>query len=379
MYSSKVVEHYYHKVYIHQHSHIKIKPFYKLNKQKHNASAKSNTKSLAYMNLQDSVITRELTETDLVLYKEIIANVNKKSKSSRKKILCKYMAQLQQLKQLPLIKQRTPEWYEARKSRLTASDLNEAIGKSPLRLAKKKAGVLKDNTNYTTIAPLKWGTMFEPMAIRSYSQERENIEVHEFGLIADPDLEHFGASPDGINDMGIMIEIKCPFKREIIDDSIPYKYYMQIQGQLAVCKLEECDYVECDFCTYDTHLRYIEDNNNMTTNHGIIAEYKNKETDEYYYLYSELYLSASDAYANIREQQKGMLSQKEMTFIKFTPWRLKNINVQRVTFSPELWNETVPKINTFWEKVEECKLLPVEETVSKQAQKITFIEEDDDE
>ena len=337
------------------------------------------------MNLQDSIVTKALTTNDLALYRELICNciTLDASTSHRKDTLSEYRNQLHLLKQLPLIKQRTTEWYEARKSRLTASDLEEAIGKNPIRLAKKKAGVVKDVTNYISIPPLKWGTMFEPMASRSYSQEREDIEVHEFGLIADPILEHFGASPDGINDMGIMIEIKCPYSREIIDDSIPHKYYMQIQGQLAVCCLKECDYVECDFCTYDTHIKYVDDicntYNNTKINHGIIAEYKNKDTEEFYYLYSDAYLTASEAYENIKTQQKGIAAQKHLVFIKLTPWRLKNINVQRVTFNNELWQETVPKINAFWNRVEECKLLPVEEIADvKQKHKISFIPEDDD-
>jgi putative phage-type endonuclease len=333
------------------------------------------------MNLQDSIITKERTKTDLLLYKELISSNNLTTTNSRKLKLSQYRKQLLRLKELPLMKQRTLEWYEARKSRLTASDLDEAIGKSNLKLAKKKAGILQDTTNYTTIPPLKWGTMFEPMATRCYSQEREDIEVHEFGLLADPNLEHFGASPDGINDMGIMIEIKCPYSREIVDNNIPHKYYMQIQGQLAVCGLEECDYIECDFITYDTPFTYIDDifntYNNSLTKHGIIAEYKNKDTDEFYYLYSDAYLTASNAYENIKEQQRAISKLKHLTFIKLTPWRLKNVNVQRVTFNPDLWNETIPKINAFWQKVEECKLLPVEETVTVKKQKITFIPDDD--
>ena len=52
------------------------------------------------------------------------------------------------------------------------------------------------------------------------------------------------------------------------------------------------------------------------------------------------------------------------------------MNIQRVSFDNENWNNNiVPKINTFWEKVEECKNLPIEEPVRKQ--KITFIEDDD--
>jgi hypothetical protein len=44
-----------------------------------------------------------------------------------------------------------------------------------------------------------------------------------------PNNEHkfFGASPDGINELGIMVEIKCPFKRKLkkIPSIIEQYYY----------------------------------------------------------------------------------------------------------------------------------------------------------
>jgi putative phage-type endonuclease len=340
------------------------------------------------MNLKDSQETKATSDTDFLIYNHIlqeknrgVADLDDAEHKQRKKQICGWMKQLTHLKSLPHLKQRTTEWYEARKSRLTASDLEEAISEGNLRLAKKKAGVITDTTNYISIAPLKWGTMFEAMATRCYSQERQDIEVHEFGLLPDPSLEHFGASPDGINDIGIMVEIKCPYSREIVDNSIPYKYYMQIQGQLAVCQLEECDYIECNFKTYDSHTDYIDDitnnYNNTMTKHGIIAEYKNKQTEEYFYQYSEPYLTASAACEDITKQMSAISGDNNLLFLKLTPWRLQNINVQRVTFSPTLWTETVPKINAFWEKVEACRTLP-KEVVTPKNKKIAFIPDDDD-
>ena len=73
---------------------------------------------------------------------------------------------LLKLKEKPLIKQRTEEWYKLRENRLTASDLYDAIN-NPSSLIKKK---LK-NISYNSFAipALKWGCMFEPIAINIYS------------------------------------------------------------------------------------------------------------------------------------------------------------------------------------------------------------------
>ncbi len=326
----------------------------------------------AEMLVQDSHATKILTEKDLAIYKKLKTVID----PVRKQQIKGYQQRLAELLKLPLIKQRTTEWYDARKTRLTASDLEEAIAENNLKLAKKKAGIIKDNTNYASIAPLKWGTMFEPMASRSYSQERYDIAVHEFGLLVDPNSEHFGASPDGINDLGIMIEIKCPYSRKIIDSKIPHKYYMQIQGQLAVCGLKECDYIECDFMIYDDVSKYVQHHADSKVNHGIIAEYKNTKTEEYEYLYSNVYLTASEALRDIERQIAAKQALQDTIFMKMSPWKLQNINVQRVMFDENLWKQVVPKIDAFWMKVEECKKLPAEQVPEKK--KITFIADDDD-
>jgi putative phage-type endonuclease len=322
------------------------------------------------MLIKNSHETKLLTDKDLAIYKKL-KTVKDVERMQQLRI---YQEKLSELLKLPIIKQRTHEWYEARKTRLTASDLQDAIVDNNIKLAKKKAGIIQDNTKYATIAPLKWGTMFEPMASRCYSQERDNIIVYEFGLLVDPNSEHFGASPDGINDLGIMIEIKCPYSRKIIDNSVPHKYYMQMQGQLAVCGLKECDYIECDFATYDDIDKYVNDQNNTKNRHGIIAEYKNTKTEEYEYLYSNADLKGSDALADINQQMAAKEDKEDIIFMKLTPWRLQNMNVQRVMFDENLWKQVVPKIEAFWQKVEECKLLPVEQVVEKK--KVTFIDDD---
>jgi len=286
-----------------------------------------------------------------------------------------YRSKLKELQKIPFVKQRSPEWFDMRKQRLTASDLYDAIkgGNTSLNLAKKKANIIVDTINYNSIPALKWGTMFEPMASRCYSQAYNNIEIYDFGLICDPTNEHFGASPDGINDLGIMIEIKCPFTRKIIDDNIPVKYQLQIQGQLAVCGLNECDYVECEFKTFTDEYEYLSNvQNDLRINHGVIAEYIDNEK-QYYYLYSTCNITPSDALININDEvSKNPINNLE--FIKFHYWVLKKINTQKVYFDEQEWANIVPKIDTFWNKVEECRLMPQEVKIAK---KIQFINDPD--
>jgi putative phage-type endonuclease len=298
-----------------------------------------------------------------------------------------YRDELKVLLQLPLMKQRTTEWFEARKTRLTASDLYDAIKVSSggsdtsvsIKLAKKKANIVAaDTINYNAIPALKWGTMFEPMATRCYSQKMNDIAIHDFGLICDTDNEHFGASPDGINELGIMLEIKCPYSRKIVDGVIPDKYKMQIQGQLAVCKLKECDYIECIFKSLETAEEYLELNCGTAVRHGVIAEFYNQK-GEYVYFYSEPDRTPKECLEYIQIIADGIIkdngvSSEKLRFSKYTYWRLDEMIIQRVVFNAKEWETIIPKINTFWEKVEEYKLLPIEIGIKK----YQFVDDDEE-
>jgi putative phage-type endonuclease len=307
----------------------------------------------------------------------------------RASVIKEYRKELDVLLQLPLMKQRTEEWYEARKTRLTASDLYDAIkgNNVSIKLAKKKANIVIDTINYNGIPALKWGTMFEPMATRCYSQKMNDIAIHDFGLVCDTENEHFGASPDGINELGIMLEIKCPYSRKIEDGVIPEKYKMQIQGQLAVCKLKECDYIECVFKSLDSVEEYLaldcedEDGNGCgvkhDVKHGVIAEYYNSK-GEYVYYYSEPNRTPKECVDDICNSggSDSINPDKSLKFSKYTYWRLDEMIIQRVVFNAKAWETIVPKIDAFWESVEEYKslpLLPIETGMKK----YMFVKDDD--
>jgi hypothetical protein len=52
-----------------------------------------------------------------------------------------------------------------------------------------------------------------------------------------------GASPDGVTEDGLLIEIKCPLTRKI-EKKVPSYYLPQVQLQLEITDLEECDFVQ---------------------------------------------------------------------------------------------------------------------------------------
>jgi putative phage-type endonuclease len=166
----------------------------------------------------------------------------------------KYQEIKRALDMKPVIEQRTPEWYELRNGMLTASDWGQALGLGKFgtvtQIYHKKCGYGDEKAFDSDAPPLKWGVRYEPVACQIYSLKSNSV-VSEYGVIQHPKYSFLGASPDGITNLGVMLEIKCVYKRKM-DGKIPDQYMCQIQGQLEICDLEECDYFECEFKEVDS-------------------------------------------------------------------------------------------------------------------------------
>jgi putative phage-type endonuclease len=159
---------------------------------------------------------------------------------------------------IELIEQRTDAWFEARIGKVTASRVADV-------LAKTKSGYSASRDNYMaqlvcerltkqkaegfTNAAMQHGTETEPLARLSY-EVSQNVLVDEVGFIPHPTIEMSGASPDGlVNDDGL-IEIKCPNTathiETLLSETVPTKYYTQMQFQMACTGREWCDFVSFD-------------------------------------------------------------------------------------------------------------------------------------
>jgi putative phage-type endonuclease len=174
----------------------------------------------------------------------------------RLEVLAGYKEQLAKLLLAPGIPQRTPEWYAARENMVTGSELYKAIEGRKQYFEGKLAGPESWNALKNSPA-IRWGVLYEPVALEIY-RRRTGAEVHEFGLIPHPRIRGFGASPDGISDQGIMLEIKCPYSRQITGE-VPKAYAAQIQAQLDTCGLRECDFLECKLEEYESEADFIRD------------------------------------------------------------------------------------------------------------------------
>lgn len=148
------------------------------------------------------------------------------------------------LLELPTHEQRSVEWYENRNKRLTASDAASALGinkySSAEELLFKKCGVcIPFEGNIATLH----GQKYEDEAIEQY-EKLTGEKVNLFGLLNHPDEDYIGGSPDGITDTGIVIEVKCPFRRKIIPGEIPEYYMPQVQVVMETTNLDMCHFIQ---------------------------------------------------------------------------------------------------------------------------------------
>lgn len=157
-----------------------------------------------------------------------------------------------------MIDQRSPEWFAQRNGKVTASRVSDVI-------AKTKTGYSASRENYMaqlvveritgqvaesyTNASMQWGTDQEPFARAAY-EAAQGVMVEEVGFIPHPTISMSGASPDGLVGDDGCVEIKCPNTAQMIDalltQSVPHKYLVQIQWQLACTGRAWADYVVFD-------------------------------------------------------------------------------------------------------------------------------------
>jgi putative phage-type endonuclease len=292
----------------------------------------------------------------------------KKRIENRRNIIQK----MEKLKQLDLPDQRTEEWYKIREEVLTASSLADAIGEGHFctkeQLLIQKCGGPRGEVPFEIV---EWGVKYEPVATKFY-EKLNNLTVLEFGLVPHPEFTIFGASPDGICDIdspedyiGRMLEIKCPPKRQFTDE-VPRHYWMQMQGQLECCDLEECDFLQVKFTEYLSEDEYVEDTflegdmvkegySSLNLPKGLILSFiQNSESGNpvIKYEYSEFYTSHADLKKwsdNILNQYKQGEFKYDM--FKFHWWRIERYECTLVGRDRKWWLSVQPKIIDFWEDV----------------------------
>lgn len=251
-------------------------------------------------------------ELDIVLCEShteqvITKAISDKIYSTLSKHYKKVVDKLNYLLSIPQPPQKSKKWFEMRKSMITASDGGAALGeddhhKKMFDFILKKCGIgdkFEDNVH------TYHGKKYERVAILVYEQ-RNDIQLLDFGLLKHRTINFLGASPDSIcniltliNELsllgGRMVEIKCPTLREILTEGeidgvrCPHQYWVQVQLQLECCDLEECDFWQCKILEYKNKEEYIENYNKKEPfiskktgfEHGAILQFMPNNDNEF--------------------------------------------------------------------------------------------------
>lgn len=258
----------------------------------------------------------------------------------------------------PQIEQRTEAWYLDAAGLLSASQFSSILKPGRTRalvVVQKAVAEPPDVGNRRTVVmtadlnPFTWGIRFEPIVKQIY-EHLTHTKLTELGRLKHSVDPRLAASPDGLviegppERLGRFVEFKAPVTRTILE-KVPEEYMAQMQIQMEVGNVEECDYLEVKF-----HSQYGKKEgqtipDTLPPYTGVIHLITHKETDEpIRYDYSPLnihtHISSLEDHEQVAEIIPWWCNQ----------WFLKTIGRSRTWFA-----SVQPAIQSFWEDVEKAR------------------------
>ena len=155
--------------------------------------------------------------------------------------------------------QRSPEWFEARLGKVTASRVGDAMdtlknGNPGMKrknyarelLAERITGV---EAEFYVNKAMQWGTDHEDEARNLYAFQTD-ADGEDVGLVLHPWIDNAAASPDWLVGSDGLVEIKCPNSTTHLDtllaNDVPTGNLLQIHFQMICTGRDWCDFVSFD-------------------------------------------------------------------------------------------------------------------------------------
>ena len=292
------------------------------------------------------------------------------------------------LRKKPQPVQRTPEWYIFRHNLITASNAYKVFESQAAinQIIYEKCQPLKTNfddekssTMVNVNTTLHWGQKYEPLSVLIY-EDMYGTKIEDFGCIEHETYKFLGASPDGINidpnsdRFGRMLEIKNIVNREIT--GVPKKeYWIQMQIQMEVWNLDECDFLETKFVEYSDSYSFFESVKNDSSMKGVIAYFHTKDGRPYY-VYKPLNITSVEEINNWEEMivdkyQNHIIDndnenninninninnnekKEKMIWIKNIYWKLEKQSCVLVLRNKKWFQDNIGQIGKIWKTIEE--------------------------
>ena len=281
-----------------------------------------------------------------------------------------------ELKNIPYIEQRSNEWFKLKEDSIGASESAAIFNKSAFcsknELLLKKCGLKKNNSIATSHACLH-GTKYEPVVQLLYEINKQ-VKLNEFGSLLHPEFEMVSASPDGITDKGIMIEIKVPIKRKITGIP-PIYYWIQMQQQMQVCNLDQVHYVECKISEYLNKDAYFKDILNLESmdepfnSNGFykncIIEFHNLEKDDVGWIYPEKFMNNKELLKWEIDMQNTLRNTTNKLYSRTIYWKIEEFSISPIWRDDIWWNNNKHLYTEFWGEVTHYRKVGYESLIKK--------------
>ena len=278
-------------------------------------------------------------------------------------------ALIQSLKTQPQIAQRSDEWFHQFGKVLTASEFAAVFTQT-----KRRLDLVRSKSHPPTelpafrhacpteeLTPVGWGIRFEPV-VKQILEFHDGCSIYEPGRLSHPTNTHLAASPDGIVEvskdpaqLGRLIEIKCPYSRKI-GGEIPSDYWIQMQIQLEVTGVGECDYVECDIVSTKPGMPVVDLSGTLYQGFVYLLKQEVPEGDpfEYRYVYGTIGTSVQPSFP------EGFVC------VETIPWGLKAWHRKLVQRDPVWYNGTRQWQDQFWSDVNHARIYGIQATPTKE-------------
>lgn len=276
------------------------------------------------------------------------------------------LARIEHLTHRPQIEQRTKEWYEHASQVLTASELSRLFGsdrdlwlllESKAFPAETTTGSYQHAIPTEKMNPFAWGIRFEPV-VKMILEHQDKIKIADLGRLFHPTDSKLAASPDGLivksqkeSRLGRLVEIKCPYTRPI-GGEIPFGYWVQMQSQMEVADIDECEYIEVQI--QSTRPTKAEQTETQEKDTGSIQGsiwgfiYLWKKDEDYKYEYCPI---ACVATLKVGET----ITDEGWELVEVIPWSLVKYHRKVVSRDRTWFQATQAWRNAFWADVERVK------------------------
>jgi len=250
--------------------------------------------------------------------------------------------------------QGTQEWHLFRREHLTASSIWKVLAGpasfNALVRAKCEPQDIRKMMSVNLDSTLHWGHRYEPVSVMLYEHDY-STKVGEFGCIPCSVTPFIAASPDGINidpaspKYGRMLEVKNIVNRVITGVPKP-EYWVQMQVQMAVCKLSICDFLETRFVELESYEAMIEQS--KVARVGCMSLFLDGSGAPHYE-YAPIGTTSAMLYESWNRESMNKNASRH--WVKNIFWVLDEMLITEVRFNERWYQAAIPEFAACWEAV----------------------------